>query len=229
MSKKLQAQKLVATLAGNYSRYRIKPDMPVLEQGMLIVLGKDISPDTAQSALEGLRKEYVDWNEMRVSSIPELIVQLASLKKDPNMVGKAQQLREYVNQIFNIRHTLNLEPMREEPREKQERFLVALECLDPYMVDAFLVNISKEREIGFSNGASRVLLRVGLLAKGSTPAKQRAEMNAMTPGKDPFNFVALVARHAEEVCLAKTPLCGQCALLSQCKYGKAHASASKAG
>lgn len=228
MSKKLQAQKVVSTLAGKYQRLRIKADVPVLEQGMLLILSKDTTPEMAQSALERLRKDYIDWNEMRVSGIPELVDRLACLKKDQHIVMKAQRVREFVNQIFNIRHTLNLEPMREEGREKQEKFLVSLECLDPYMIDAFLVNLSADQGLHYSPAATRVLLRIGLLAKGSSPAKQRADMESMTPGKDAQNFLALLSRHAEDVCLAKNPLCGQCALLSQCKFGKAQTAQAKA-
>ena len=219
---KPQLRKVLSLLAGKYQRTRVRKEIPALEQGMLFLLAKDIRPEVARSALERMRRELVDWNELRVSGIPEIARMMTPLRKDPSMISKVQRLREYINQVFNLRHTLNLEPLREEGREKQEKFLTALECLDPYMIETFLGNLSEEGTPPFSSAVARVLQRIGLISKTSSVAKQRADIEDLAPSKDLQNFYALLSRHAEEICGPRSPLCGQCMLLSLCKFGKTH-------
>lgn len=221
--KKPLLRKVLSLLAGRYHRTRVRRESPVLEQGMLLLLSKDVRPEVGRSALERMRRELVDWNELRVSGIPEMARMMTPLRKDPHMIAKVQRLRDYVNQVFNLRHTLNLEPLREEGRERQDRFLVALECLDPYMVEVFLLNLSADGSRPFSAAIARVLQRIGLISRSSSVARQRAEIEGLASPKDLQSFYALFARHAEEVCRPRSPLCRQCVLVSLCKFGKAHA------
>ncbi len=226
-SSKPDLGKVLSVLATRYPKFRWRKDMPMLEQAMFLIFQKDSSDEHALACIEKLRREFVDWNEMRVSQIPELARVLSSVKKDPNRIGKLQQLREFTNQVFSSRHSMNLDPMREWEGEKLHKFFMSLECLDPYMIDLLVMFNAKDEEIPLNLGVHRVLQRLGIASKTTAPTKQQSELDSLAPSKERPVFYALLGRLAHDICHPKDPLCSECPLLSACKYGQTLLQSSK--
>src|SRR5258708_4923178 len=70
---------------------------PVLEQFLYALCREGVTREQADCAYRGLREQFFDWNEVRVSSVRELADSLQSL---PNSEARAQRIIEFLQEVF---------------------------------------------------------------------------------------------------------------------------------
>ena len=82
-----------------------------MDELILAILRADASDRQAEKALQALKSEYVDFNEMRVSQTKEIVECIG--EDYPDAAEKAYQLTKTLNAICDMFGTLSLEPMAE--------------------------------------------------------------------------------------------------------------------
>src|SRR5262245_7372456 len=166
-----------------------------------------------------MRRDFVDWNELRVSPVFEIQRSLEGLEEE-DVVPKAERLRKLVSRVFEKRNSLSLDWLKGEAPEAQVRFLDSLEALDAYMVHAFLLSLRDADEVVFHQNMSRVLQRIGLVSRTGSPSKALEGIRAIAPPEDLASFQAVLIRLGEELCGPKVVQCERCKALPLCKYGR---------
>jgi hypothetical protein len=91
------------------------------------ILSEKMTETAAQAAIKKLTKHFVDWNELRVSRIEEIVDVLGSDTADTRQV--AQTLTDALNALFNKYDVISLESF-EELGKKQAKLALAkiLQC-----------------------------------------------------------------------------------------------------
>ncbi len=214
-----KASELFAILAREYRRLPPLRDLGLLDRLLLLLLAKDATAQRAQAALERLRRDFVDWNELRVSPVFEIQRSLEPLEEG-DVSPKADRLRRLVSRVFEKKNSLSLDWLKGEPPEAQDRFLDSLEALDAYMIHAFLLSLRETDEVAFHQNMSRVLQRIGLVSRTGSPSKALEGIRAIAPPDDLASFQAVLIRLGEELCGPKVVQCERCKALPLCKYGR---------
>jgi endonuclease III len=214
-----KASEVFAILAREYRKLPPLRDLALLDRLLLLVLAKDAPPQRAQGALDRLRRDFVDWNELRVSPVFEIQRSLEPLEEG-NVGPKAERVRKLVSRIFEKKNSLSLEWLKAEGTEEAERFLESLEVLDAYMVHAFLLSLREKEELAFHQNMSRVLQRIGIVSRTGSPSKALEGIRSIAPEEDLASFQAVLVRLGEELCGPKVVQCERCKVLTLCKYGR---------
>jgi len=203
---------------------RIEPRWPLptplegaslLEQGLYAVLLWRLEPKAAERGLENMRKAYADWNEVRVAQAQEIS---AALKVGQAGVAVAGDVRAFLQEVFQRSHGLDLEFLRDDA-EATKRFLSIL----PFMgmgLAHYLLWVAEDGALPVSTALARVLDRVGLMNRISNPKKARAALAPVVPKGRELEFAVKIGEVATRWCDAKKPLCHECPIVDDCKYGK---------
>lgn len=197
----------------------------MLERLILLILGRETPAEKVDAALQRLKTEFVDWNEVRLARIDDTqsILAQAGIPEAPS---RALRVREMLSKVFTERHMLDAEFLREEDKDKRATFLAGLPGIDYPMVQALECSLLLEKqEYPLSPHVTRVGQRLGWLPKGKDLAITKAKKTLIELSEgDPVNLTYSLVRVAEEYCHAKTPNCPSCILSSLCpsskKWGK---------
>ena len=100
-----------------------------MEQLLLGVFQADASRKQAEEALEAVKTDYVDFNELRVCQPKEIVESVG--KSHPHARRKADMITRVLHGVFLRTHTIDLAYMAEMPKRDLRRHLLEL-GLDRY-------------------------------------------------------------------------------------------------
>lgn len=194
----------------------------LLEQGMFVVLMRELPESRAKSCLAALRKHYSDYNETRVSQPQEIAQVIAPKGKGLARLSKylpaARLLKTYLQTIFQETHGLDLEEMRTDP-VGVGRTLAGLEFVGTSL-SSYLLYLAEDGEMPVLSGSVRVLDRLTLMTRTSSVRKAREAIAGLVGREDRLGAAFALGLVADRWCDSRKPLCWDCALLADCPNGK---------
>ena len=137
------------------------PQRTVLETLMYAALLENAPFDKADLAYTVLENYYIDWNEIRVSSVRELADTLMDL---PHPEAAATRMRQALQGIFEKLYVFDLEEMRKKGKALAEH-MKALESMSagtPYMIQYTAQVALDGHLIPFDEASLRIMRRLGL-------------------------------------------------------------------
>ncbi len=214
--------KLLAAVPLSSPIPEVLPDASLLEHGMYAVLLRHLPATKAKSSLNAMQKAFPDWNELRVSQAQEIADAMTPRGKGKTRPGTqlsaAQDVKEYLAQVFQETHGLDLEFLRTDPAGGAKQ-LANVPILGNELT-AFLAWIAEDGALPVSGGMVRVLDRMGAMTRTTSMKKARAALEPMVPAKDGLRFGMSVGLVADRWCDARKPLCWECPLAPDCPMGK---------
>jgi len=102
------------------------------------ILEADATDKLAQSAMQAIRQEYVDYNELRVSPSKDIVDCIG--REFPNAWTKAQIIRTVLNNIFHRAYSLNLDYMASMSKRDLRGHLEEF-GLDPYSAACVVLRV----------------------------------------------------------------------------------------
>jgi endonuclease III len=214
-------RQILARLEKQYGRPSLLGgEEPLLDQLLFLVLQDGVGREAAEKSLQSLRKEFVDWNEVRVSSIAEI----RSAMKMPDAETaeqKARAVRGLLAKLFADKNKISLAFLEELDAERSQRFLTALPGVQPWVAATVLVLLMKEPKFDGNPSLQRLARRSVFTERGMTPKRIAEALDEMFAGKDLPRIYSLLVHHAETVCLAKTPACPECGVADLCPSNRA--------
>lgn len=187
----------------------------LLVQGLYAVLRRRLDAKSATRSIELLSRAYTDWNELRVAQSQEIA---AIIKVGPQGLAVAGDARAYLQEIFQRSHGLDLEFLRNDA-EAIKRFTATLPFVGMGLAH-YLLWLANPGELPVTTALGRVLDRMGLVARTSNAKKARAAIAPLVSSGGELDFVVRIGEVATRWCDAKKPLCHECAVVDDCKYGK---------
>ena len=203
---------------------KIQPEHPLpvpleeanlLEQGLYAILLRKLTPAQAKDTVVRLRNAYKDWNELRICQAQEINGHLDLGSK--GMLAAAET-REYLQEVFQRSHGMELEFLRDDVQGAQ-RFVSILPFIGMGTAH-YLLWLASKGELPVTPALMRVLDRVGLVSRTASPKKARAAIEPIVPDGKELEFAVRFGEVASRWCDARKPLCHQCVLVDDCKHGK---------
>ena len=207
--------KLIRLVELEWPRPRPAEEATLLEQGMLAVLQRHLSYEESLGALDALRAGYDDWNELRVTQAQDIASDLGYEPGDGERI--AQDVRTYLQEVFQQTHGLDLEFLREDPLQSS-RFVVQLRFLG-LATSYYLLSLASG-EMPVTTAMVRVLDRFGLMARTSSMRKARVAIEPLVPAEGQLEFAMVLGQVASRWCDSRKPLCWECPLHEKCTVGK---------
>ena len=134
MKKSAQYVKQIKQLATRLKKEKGKAGLPPLDNPMeallLGILSAHASEQRAEAALARLLDAVVDLNEVRVTSVAELVTHLGM--DFPSVRPAAEEISRALSAVFNRTHRLNLEHLKTGSRKAAETFLDLLDGVGAY-------------------------------------------------------------------------------------------------
>ncbi len=112
-------------------------------QAILGIFSRDMPESKAREVLERLRSQVVDYNELRVISVVELVDMVGEY---PDVRLKCEDLSRMLNKIFAIEHTVSLDRLKGASRKDVVAYLDRIDGLEPY-------SRARARLLGFGHPA----------------------------------------------------------------------------
>ena len=189
----------------------------LLEQGLLCVLSRHLSRPQAEKTLRALSAAYPDLNELRITQIQELQPLIAT-RNEPLQRQVASAAKEYLQEIFQQNHGYDIEFLRTDLNEAS-KFIQQLPFLGASAAH-YLLWVATGGELPVSTQVVRVLDRLGVMKRTSSPRKAQSALETLVPAPRRMDFGLRIGAVAERWCDIKRPICWECVLVETCPHGK---------
>ncbi len=161
ISKTKKIESLVALLQKRYKNMPLPPERSVLEQLIYAALLENASIELADAAYAILEHYFIDWNEIRVSTVQEL-ADTFSMLPDPTAAG--ERIRRALQRIFEKIYMFDLEDLRKKGRSLTQitETLESYDACSRFMIDYTIQTAFSGHVIPVDEAAMRVFRLLGL-------------------------------------------------------------------
>lgn len=200
---------------------------PVLEELVYAILREGATTADADRAYAALRKAFVDWNEVRVSTVQEVA---DAIRPMPGVGGRAKRVIGLLQKVFEERYNFALDDLDKKGLKQ------AAKQLSRYKDDVtdYTVAWVVQRNLGghaipLDGPTLRVLTRLAVIEEAEPESLEavRASLEHVIPKARGPEFTELMSVHAKELCVDGIPHCGQCPLKADCPTGQEVLAAGK--
>ena len=199
-----------------YGELKARKVRPALDQLILGVLYRQTSVRRATRALRELNRAFVDWTELRVSSVEEIVSHLSSAVW---AWDSARRTKAILNTLFEKTNELCLQFLHDEMTPAQMRsFLCQLPGVQRELANEVLMLSFGVPVFPCSEGIARMGYRLGLLETDRSTAKTQRLLTAIL---DPEHYAAVhlfLTDSAGKTCLPQEPRCQDCQMQQWCSW-----------
>ena len=199
---------------GKPSRAATRPLLPAIVKAVLSV---DASPQKVESAYAKLEKEFVDWNEVRVTAPRELA---ECIKGVGDELAKAEAITALLGKVFADRNELYFDFLSDMQDETRIAYLETIQGLDRLYQQALLVYGLGHSALLVGHGALRVLKRVGVVSKQTDGEAAFESLSGVIAKRRLLPFSVLTAEVAATFCHLRSPECKECPVRVLCVNAK---------
>lgn len=219
------AQRMVAVLRKEYGRCHITTKRSPVEELLLGIIVPGTSERKAVAALNAMAQQFVDWNEVRVTTASELAEALPDV---PDALRKAEIIRSALNHM----HEVTVEKPRDFLRESSIRERMKMAASIPDFPEVALARATMiglgEPHFPLTPNVVRICSRIGLLDHCDNHQAMVKRFGKSISVQGMLEFHWLASRHAEAVCDKDHPACETCGLAEHCRHGKQVVKEAKA-
>ena len=168
------------------------------------ILEQDIPKPRAVTALNKLRTDFIDWNELRVATVEEICQCLG--KKFPSAEDKADRIIKVLGDIFKKNNAVNLSDLTEMGKREARGFLESLTGISAYAVACVMLLSFEAHAIPVNDRMLDYLKKADVIDEDRQAGEVQTWLERQFSGPDAWRFyLGLHAAVQEEEKKAKTP------------------------
>ena len=192
---------------------------PLLEELVYAVCREGSTPAEADAGYARLRKAFIDWNEVRVSTVQEVGDVLHPLSGPGT---RAKRIIGLLQEVFEDRYAFDLSDLAKKGLKDAARQLRRYkEGVNDYTVAWVIQRTLGGHAIPLDEPTLRVLTRLGVVEDADPDSLEavRGSIEHVVPKTRGPEFTDLMSVHAKELCVEGTPHCPACPLRTECPVG----------
>ncbi|MBA4188505.1 MAG: endonuclease [Planctomycetaceae bacterium] len=197
---------------------------PLLEELIYAICREASTSADADAGYARLRKTFVDWNEVRVSTVQEVGDVLRPLSGSGS---RAKRIIGLLQEVFEDKYSFDLSELDKKGLKDTARKLrFYKEGVNDYAVAWVIQRTLGGHAIPLDEPTLRVLRRLGVIEDFDPDNLEavRGSIEHVIPKTRGSEFTDLMSVLAKELCTEHDPNCPNCPLKSDCSYGIEHAS-----
>ncbi len=168
----------------------------VLEQLLFAGCLEDARHDAAEEAFGRLQELYVDWNEMRVTTVTELADALTEL---PDPTAAAARIKRSLQAIFESRYSFDLEDMRKMNQGKAVQELEKFSGVSRFMLGYVTQHALGGHTIPISDTSMQILVMTGIVTPSEAEKQQTPGLERAIPKSKGVEFSSCLQQLAAEL------------------------------
>lgn len=188
----------------------------VLEELIYAACREGATHADADRAYATLRKSFIDWNEVRVSTVQEVADALRPL---PKPGSRAKRIVALLQAIFEERYSYDLsDVLKKGLKDTARKLRFYKEGVNDFAVAWVIQRTLGGHSIPLDAPTLRVLQRLGVVEPGEPDSLEavRGSIEHVIPKARGAEFTELMSLLAKEICIDGTPRCGICPLKEEC-------------
>jgi endonuclease III len=192
---------------------------PLLEELIYAVCREGSTPAEADAGYARLRKAFIDWNEVRVSTVQEVGEVLRPLS-EPGTRGK--RVIGLLQEVFEATYSFDLSELAKKGLKDAARKLRFYKGgVNDYAVAWVVQRTLGGHAVPLDEPTLRVLRRLGVVEEVDPDSLEavRGSVEHVIPKTRGAEFTDLMSIHAKELCVEKEPHCPACPLNRDCPVG----------
>jgi len=192
---------------------------PLLEELIFAICREASTLAEADAAYARLRKTFIDWNEVRVSTVQEVGDILRPLSGSGS---RAKRIIGLLQEVFEDKYSFDLSDLDKKGLKDTARKLrFYKEGVNDYAVAWVIQRTLGGHAIPLDEPTLRVLRRLGVIEDFDPDSLEtvRGSIEHVIPKTRGPEFTDLMSVHAEELCTERDPNCPACPLKSDCPTG----------
>jgi len=201
----------------HYGRKKQVAERAVLEQLIFGILLENGTDRAATDGLRRLRSQYVDWNEVRVSSDRELEYTLQRVRE---ATAKGGRIRRILANLFNRYHCLKTPSLEKLSLRDAAKRLRRVDGTNDFAVSSVVQQTLGGHAVPTDEMMRRVMARLGICKENVSLGDLQGSLERLITKARAYAFGRLVQELASDVCVATTPRCARCPLAKMCPTGK---------
>ncbi|MBX9579084.1 MAG: hypothetical protein K2X87_02150 [Gemmataceae bacterium] len=194
----------------------------VLEELIYAACREGTTAADADRAYAALKAAFVDWNEVRVSTVPEVAEVLRPL---PHPGGRAKRIIALLQAVFEERYSFDLgDVVKKGLKDTARKLRFYKDGVDDYAVAWVVQRTLHGHAVPLDGPTVRVLRRLGVVEPAvaddpQVPEAVRGSVEHLIPKARDAEFTELFSEHARELCVEGVPHCPLCPLKADCPTG----------
>lgn len=173
----------------------------IVEEILVGILGRDVSESKARDAFERLRQSMVDYNELRMASIADIVDELGA--SFPNSEAKAQDIVAALTRIYDLLETLDLTEFKSRPKREAGKWLSEIPGIDPYTLGRVMLLCFGAHSVPVNQVALSWLQYYGLFEPSVQVAEAQGVLERHVRSTDAMKVFCLLQRLADKAAPAR--------------------------
>lgn len=165
------------------------------------ILSERMSEAAAQKAFREIGKAFVDWNDLRVSRVEEIVEALG--RNTAAGRATALALTSALRRIFDEHHRLSLMGLKKQGKRPARQDLEKIDGVSRFVVNYCLLTALDAHAVPLTEPMADYLKRNGILEADADEEDMEGFLTRCVAAKNAYEFYALVRREAESPRLAK--------------------------
>ncbi len=185
-------KKLVADLKKKYSGTVPKEQKDVLQGLLRAICVEGTTEDNATKTLDALTSSFCNLNEIRVSSLTELVPCFAGPEPD----FRAGRFRDVLQAVFEERYAFDMEHLRKKTVEQLEKYLKQISSLTPFVCNTALAEIVHAHTVPLDHRMASALNWLGVVDTGPDEQAAAEQLKPVLRKAEVAPFCAVVREFA---------------------------------
>jgi endonuclease III len=191
---------------------------PVLEEVLYAICREGSTTEQTNSIFAKLKSSFFDWNEVRVSTVPEVA---DALKGSPDHGKKAQRVIEILQYVFEMYYSFDLVDLDKKGLKQAGKQLGRFTGMTDFASAWVVQRALGGHAIPLDDATVRVLKRLGILEGEIEDLEAaRGSLEHQIPKASGTTFTDRFSTLALTLCKENNPKCGDCALKLDCPTGQ---------
>jgi endonuclease III len=203
-------------LRAEYGRPVLTPHRAPVDELVLTVLSQNTNDRNRDLAYTRLRERFPGWPEVREAPVEEVE---EAIRPGGLSSTKSARIREMLRSIGDD----DLLWVGDASLDDARAYLTALPGVGRKTAACVLLFSLARPDVPVDTHVFRVGGRLGLIRPGASFDEAHDELTRLAGGipNEAYELHVALIRHGRRTCVARTPRCGECPLLSICPYGRA--------
>ena len=167
----------------------------VLEHLIYACCLEDARSEQADEAFAKLQQVYVDWNEVRVTTVIELSEAMSSL---PNATQAGHRIKRCLQSLFEARYQYDIDDMKKSNLSKATEEISAWKGISPFILNYVSQNALGGHAIPADTLTMEILVQCEILTQAEADKKSVPGVERAIPKNKGFEFGSLLHQFAVE-------------------------------
>jgi len=165
------------------------------------VVSEQMRTDAAQAAMVGIRKTFIDWNDLRVSRVEEVVEVFGEDTAAARSTGAA--LTMMLRAVFDTYHTLSLQGLKKMGKRPAKQALEKLQGVSRFVVNYCMLTSLQAHAVPLTAPMVEYLRQQDVVDPQADDEDIEGFLARQVTAKEGYEFYALLRRESESAKAAK--------------------------